>query len=90
MKTKLAFVFTLLAVSFLVASFISPAPAAADGLIVLQCPPIVVPMGTPVPLPMPWTNSSPSVIPPGVPPITPRPIVRRQHPFAAIAPHTSR
>ncbi len=46
-------------------------PASADGLVVVDCPPIVVPLpgGTPMPIPMPQPLP-PIGIAPGAPPIT--------------------
>ncbi len=65
----------LLAAAFaafvLFASFAFQAPAArADGLVVVNCPPIVVPLGgTPVPMPMPQPLPPIGIVP-GAPPIT--------------------
>lgn len=57
-------------VSFAAFAFQMPLPAAADGLVIVQCPPIVIPLGTPEPI------RPPIEIQPAIPPITPpRPIV---------------
>jgi Ca-activated chloride channel family protein len=56
-------------VSFAAFAFQTPLPAAADGLVIVQCPPIVIPLGTPEPI------RPPIEIQPAIPPITPRPIV---------------
>ncbi|MBI3913188.1 MAG: VWA domain-containing protein [Chloroflexi bacterium] len=71
MKTKLS-LFLFFSFAFFV-SFVVPQTAHADGLVVVDCPPIVVPLGTPVPLPLPQ-EFEPTVAPPFLPPvITPRP-----------------
>jgi Ca-activated chloride channel family protein len=62
-------------------AFQSP-PARADGLVVVNCPPIVVPLGgTPAPIPMPPIGREPTPVPFGMPPIItvvpPRPPIRR-------------
>lgn len=68
MKTKLVpFLLVLCALSASSAVF-NITPAHADGLVVIDCPPIVVPLGTPVPRPLPPIEIEPTVLPPELPP----------------------
>lgn len=75
MKTKrvrlLLIAFALLA-SFAV-QIVFPAPASADGLIYVECPPMGVPPpgGTPVPLPAPRDVPPVITLPPPMPPMPP-------------------
>jgi len=77
MKTKL-FLFAAFA-SFAIFAIQSPLPALADGLVVVNCPPIIVPLGTPMPQPgSDFITPIPPRFPPTfITPIPPLPPVRR-------------
>lgn len=72
MKIKLSLLFGTIA---FFAIFAIPVPAHADGLVVVDCPPIVVPLGTGVPRPLPPVQIDPTLIAPAfITPIPPRTI----------------
>ncbi len=74
MKTKLSLLFAAFA---FFAIFAIPVPVHADGLVIVDCPPIVFPLGTPLPrpMPMPPIQVEPTVIEPlFITPIPPRTI----------------
>ncbi|MBI5650680.1 MAG: VWA domain-containing protein [Chloroflexi bacterium] len=64
MKTKILFTFFAIFASFASFAIQTPPPARADGLVVIDCPPVIIGGEPPVPLPAPGTSR---------PPITPRP-----------------
>ncbi len=66
MKAKLVpFLLVLFALSAS-SAVLNITPAHADGFVVIECPPIVIPLGTPVPRPLPPIVIEPTVLPPDI------------------------
>lgn len=67
MRTRLIFSFAAFAFFTM---FVLPAPARADGLVVVNCPPVVIPLGSPAPQTgIDFITPTPPRVPPPLPPV---------------------